>query len=89
MRPHGWAAPLFEGGAPRFSELEERAGMAHMLPCYKYTSHRVHAGSTGTAAQVLERGPDRYLLVGATNADLADSTVHLSRWRSLLAVFFS
>lgn len=72
-RPNGWATGLFTPErAPRFSELEELAGMAHMQPWYKLTSHKVHAGSKGTALNLRARGPHRILLAGPSNADLAD-----------------
>src|SRR6266508_3823993 len=71
-KPNGWAATLFAGRAPTFSQLEERANMAHMRPWYRFTSHRVHAGSKGAAITLEHRGPNRILLAGASNAGLAD-----------------
>jgi len=73
VRPRGWAAVLFQPERPpTFSKLEEMAGMAHMQPWFKLTSHMVHAGSKGAALNVKTRGPYRFLTAGPTNADLAD-----------------
>jgi hypothetical protein len=71
-KPNGWAAALFKDRSPNFAELEQLAGMGHMQPWYKLTSHKVHAGSKGAALNVRERGPYRFMLTGPSNADLAD-----------------
>lgn len=71
--PNGWAATLFTPArAPKFSKLEEMAGMSKMRPWYKFTSHRVHAGSKAAALTVQTRGSNRFLMAGPTNAFLAD-----------------
>jgi hypothetical protein len=71
-RPNGWAASLFSNRAPKFSELEKLAGMGHMQPWYRLTSHKVHGGPKGVALNVKLRGPYQFMLVGPSNADLAD-----------------
>jgi hypothetical protein len=52
-RPYAWASPLFGGRAPRFDELEERAGLAHLRPFYSWASYDIHAMSTGTGLNML------------------------------------
>jgi hypothetical protein len=71
-RPNGWAASLFSHRAPKFSELEKLAGMGHMQPWYRLTSHKVHGGSKGVALNVRQRGPHQFMLAGPSNSDLAD-----------------
>jgi Family of unknown function (DUF5677) len=71
-RPYAWASPLFGGRAPRFDELEERAGLSHLRPFYSWASHDIHATSKGTGLNLLQRGGGHILLAGAVNMGLAD-----------------
>jgi hypothetical protein len=71
-RPYGWAAILVAPERPTFSKLEELAGMAHMQPWYKLTSHAVRAGSKGAALGVKKRGAHQFMMAGPSNIDLAD-----------------
>jgi hypothetical protein len=71
-RPYGWTAGLLAPDRPTFAKLEELAGMAHMQPWYKLTSHKVHAGSKGAALGVKRRGPHQFMMAGPGNIDLAD-----------------
>ena len=45
----GWAVPLFPAGKkPNFAELEKIAGLEHLRPWVRLSSHGIHSGATGT-----------------------------------------
>jgi hypothetical protein len=70
---YGWAAPLFDGKPPEFSELEKLAGLDHLRPFRDLGTRRVHAGARGTGMGLLRRGPHLILQSGPTNYGLAES----------------
>jgi hypothetical protein len=69
---YGWAAVLFNGRPPKFSELESLAEVAHLRPHYRWASHEVHSDAKGLEANTLTRGNVQWQSTGATNAGLAD-----------------
>lgn len=70
---NGWAAPLFNGRAPRFDELEVKAGIEHLRPYYRLGLHGIHAGSRGLELALFTRGGQTYVLVGPVNAGFAET----------------
>jgi Family of unknown function (DUF5677) len=70
---YGWAAELFPKDQPSFGKLEELARLDHLRPFYDWATHvGVHASSRGARLNVVHRGSESSLLVGPTNAGLAD-----------------
>lgn len=71
-RDWGWARDGLGGADPNFAALERVAGLGHMRPWYKLSSHATHAGATGALDTLYHYGNGRVLLAGPTNAGLAD-----------------
>jgi hypothetical protein len=69
---YGWAAALLDNERPTFADLEQRAGLAHLRPFYRWACHAVHAGSRGTALNTVVFRGESLRLAGYTNAGLAD-----------------
>jgi len=72
-KQYGWARPLFPGkGLIQFPDLERAANLDHLRPYYGMANHDVHADSKGARLNRLSFRGGQLLLVGPTNAGLAD-----------------
>ena len=71
-RDWGWARPVLSGADPKFTALEEAAGVGHMRPWYRLSSHATHAGATGALDALYLYGDGQVMLAGPSNAGLAD-----------------
>lgn len=68
----GWARPALSGADPNFTALEQAAGIGHMRPWYRLSSHATHAGATGALDALYRYGKGKVMLAGPSNAGLAD-----------------
>jgi len=73
-KPYGWASDILKTSDPKFAEIEEKAGLSHMRPYYRFASHDIHCGPMGIRRNV--GMPDdswrTLVLAGATNLGFAD-----------------
>jgi hypothetical protein len=71
---YGWARPYLNipERAPRFSDLEEAAGIDHLRGHYQMASHNVHANPKGLFFKLGLLADADVLLTGPSNAGLAD-----------------
>lgn len=72
VRDYGWAAPLFERGAPTFRDLEKRCNLDHLRPYYRMTSNDVHAGARAATQILIEHQGQPVFRAGATNTGFAE-----------------
>lgn len=69
----GWAAEIVANPQHvTFKELETIAGIAHMRPYYRWSSHNVHAGSKGSHLNQVDFYGSPTILTGPTNRGLTD-----------------
>lgn len=69
----GWASRLMPSGKrPTFKRLEELAGIAHLRPYYRWSSHNVHGGPKGGYLNRFEVHGSATLLTGPTNLGLVE-----------------
>lgn len=69
----GWAAPALNKGRPTFADLEEKVGLDHWRPRYKWASQHVHSGhrpSDKLLGACEAREP--LMLVGRSNSGFTD-----------------
>lgn len=69
----GWAAPAFKKAKPTFADLEEKVGLDHWRPRYKWASQHVHSGhrpSDRLLGACEAREP--LMLVGRSNSGFVD-----------------
>lgn len=77
-KEYGWAATVFNGKAPNFSQIEEQVGVDHLRPYYKMASQQTHATSKGLTTRlgllkISGRQQGRgMLLAGPTNSGYTD-----------------
>jgi hypothetical protein len=68
----GWAANLLSGSKKAsFDAVERLVGLDHLRPFYRLGSLSAHATARSLALSVAERGPNRVLRAGPSNAGLA------------------
>lgn len=72
MKDYGWAAPLFNGRAPKLTELPKRANLHHWRSYYKMASHGVHANSKGIMWTLQAPRPTEVIWAGPSNSGLID-----------------
>ena len=69
----GWAARLFPANQQAsFSKLEQLAGLEHLKPWFRLSSHGIHSGATGAVHIRDFHGGGNTMLAGPSNAGLAD-----------------
>lgn len=67
----GWANPLFEGKQKAtFRALEDLAGLPHLRPYYRRSSHSTHGGRRGAELARVPAGDGEAMLAGSTNLGL-------------------
>jgi hypothetical protein len=71
-KQYGWAAEALGKPDPKFSDLEQAAGLAHLHPYYKLASHNIHANPKGVFFKLGLLPDQRVLLAGPSNLGLAD-----------------
>jgi hypothetical protein len=69
---NGWAFPLFAPRRPSFKGLEKLAGVSHLRPYYKFSTHHAHGGSKGVMGNAVRVGRETFLLTGATDSGFAE-----------------
>ncbi len=74
---YGWATPIVvKSKKPRFQDLEQASGLAHLRPYYRMAGYGIHATAKGMVFDIGSlqslAGGSRGLLAGASNAGLAD-----------------
>lgn len=72
LRPYGWAAPLFNGKAPKLTDLPKLANLDHWRSYYKMASHGVHANPKGIMWSLQDPRPTERIWAGPSNAGLID-----------------
>lgn len=72
LKPYGWAAPLFDGTAPKLSDLRDRADLGIWSGHYRMASHGTHANPRGIFWSVQDGGWADVIPVGASNAGLLE-----------------
>lgn len=72
LRDYGWAAPMFEGRAPRFRQLQELAQLDHWRGYYRMASHGTHANPKGLSWSIQSFDRSDVLWAGPSNAGLLD-----------------
>jgi hypothetical protein len=75
---YGWAAGSLKNEKPRFADIEKAAGVDYLRPYYRMASHNVHANPKGILFR-LGLTHDEVLLVGPSNAGLADPGLSTAR----------
>ena len=71
-RDYGWAAPLFDGRAPTFKELEQFVELEPMRGYYRLSSQGVHANARGITWNIQEIADFDVVMAGPSNAGLED-----------------
>jgi hypothetical protein len=71
---YGWAAEVLGVKNPKFSQIEEKAGIGHLRPYYKMASDNVHAGPKGVLFKLgmIPQEERDILLAGPSNFGMAD-----------------
>jgi hypothetical protein len=69
---YGWASKVLGNRKPNFAVLARDIGWDHWRPFYSWASGGVHAGPDGLLPMGAKGHGSDYLLVGASNAGLAD-----------------
>lgn len=72
LKDYGWAAPLFEGRAPRYKHLQERVELDHWRGFYRMASHGTHATPKGTIWNIQSLAPIDIVWSGPSDSGLAD-----------------
>ncbi len=72
LKDYGWAAPLFEGRAPRFKHLQERVELDHWRGFYRMASHGTHATPKGTTWNIQSLAPIDFVWAGPSDSGLTD-----------------
>ncbi len=72
LHDYGWAAPLFNGRAPRFRQLQELAALDHWRGYYRMASHGTHANPKGISWNIQAGGRADVIWAGTSNAGLVD-----------------
>jgi hypothetical protein len=72
LRDYGWAAPLFDGRAPRFRELQALAQLDHWRGYYRMASHGTHANPKGVSWNIQGGSRSEVIWAGPSNAGLVD-----------------
>ena len=72
LRDYGWAAPLFDGKAPKYKDLQERAELDHWRGFYRMASHGTHATPKGTTWSIQSPAPTGVVWAGPSGSGLAD-----------------
>jgi len=70
---YGWASAVLNNADPKFTDIEENAGLDHLRPYYKLASHNVHANPKGLMFKLgLLGSAHNLLLAGPTNFGFTD-----------------
>lgn len=69
---YGWAAPLFDGKAPKFRQLQERVELDHWRGYYGMASHGTHANPKGVSWNIQSLATVEMIWAGPSNAGLVD-----------------
>ena len=70
---YGWAAIYLNNTRPTFKDIEEKVGLAHWRPYFKFASHPTHAGVKGIKFDIgFNLGDQNVLFAGPSNAGLVD-----------------
>ncbi len=70
---YGWASEVIGKAKPSLRDIEDFAGLGHLRPYYKMSSHNVHASARGLFFRLgLNPKSQPILLAGPSNAGLAD-----------------
>jgi hypothetical protein len=69
---NGWAFPLFAPKGASFEKLEDLAGVSHLRPYYKFSTHHAHGGSKGVMGNTTMVQDRPVLLTGATDSGFAE-----------------
>ena len=72
FRDYGWAAPLFNGRAPTFKELEQFVELEPTRGYYRLSSQGVHANARGITWNIQEIADFDVVMAGPSNAGLED-----------------
>lgn len=72
LHDYGWAAPLCNGRAPRFRQLQELAELDHWRGYYRMASHGTHANPKGISWNIQAGGHAEVIWAGPSNAGLVD-----------------
>jgi hypothetical protein len=72
-KPYGWAAPFLDSRNPTFFALEEKVGLDHWRPYYKWASQNVHANVKAIRQSLgLSEAVNDMLQVGPSNSGMTD-----------------
>ena len=69
---YGWAAKLFDGNAPKFRQLQERAELDHWRGYYRMASHGTHANPKGISWNIQDLSSADWIWAGPSNAGLVE-----------------
>ena len=72
LNDYGWAAPLFDGKAPKFRQLQELAELDHWRGYYRMASHGTHANPKGISWNIQSLATDEMIWAGPSNAGLIE-----------------
>lgn len=84
---YGWARSFLVGRAANFAEIEASIALEHLRPFYKMASQQVHAGPKAILFG-LSHDPRELVLLGPSNAGLADPGQNVGLTLSLLTKVF-
>ena len=69
---YGWAAPLFDGDAPTFKQLEQRVELEPMRGYYRLSSQEVHANARAITWNIQGITDSDVISAGPSDAGLVD-----------------
>lgn len=72
LHDYGWAAPLFDGKAPKFKQLQKRVELDHWRAYYRLASQGTHANPKGIIWNIQSLADENIVWVGPSNAGLVD-----------------
>ena len=72
LNDYGWAAPLFDGKAPKFRQLQELAELDHWRGYYRMASHGTHANPKGISWNIQSLENVERIWAGPSNAGLVE-----------------
>ena len=72
LKDYGWAAPLFDGKAPKFRQLQELAELDHWRGYYRMASHGTHANPKGISWNIQSLENVERIWAGPSNAGLVE-----------------
>ena len=72
LKDYGWAAPLFDGKAPKFRQLQECAELDHWRGYYRMASHGTHANPKGISWNIQNLDNVERIWAGPSNAGLVE-----------------